>query len=123
GQRRHQLVEAMQLIKTCELDLSRRLVEGLQSVKGLKIHGITNFSRLKERVPTVSFTSATHSPQAIAQHLAEQNIYVWDGHSYAVEVVNRLGLQDTGGVVRVGAVHYNTPGEIDILIRALEKLH
>ena len=41
-----------------------------------------------------------------------QNIYVWDGNYYAINVTNRLGLEDSGGMVRVGPVHYNTLEEI-----------
>ncbi len=42
----------------------------------------------------------------------EANIYVWDGNYYAVGVTTRLGLEDSGGMVRVGPVHYNTVEEI-----------
>jgi len=37
---------------------------------------------------------------------------VWDGNYYALEVTTRLGLEDSGGMVRVGPVHYNTVEEI-----------
>jgi selenocysteine lyase/cysteine desulfurase len=45
---------------------------------------------------------------------------VWDGNYYALEVMERLGLEPTGGMVRVGPVHYNTEDEIDRLLNALE---
>ncbi|NIP96772.1 MAG: cysteine desulfurase-like protein, partial [Akkermansiaceae bacterium] len=48
-----------------------------------------------------------------ARELARRNIFVWSGHNYAVEVVASLGLQDAGGVVRVGPVHYNSTAEVD----------
>ena len=48
----------------------------------------------------------------MAEELDEQNIYVWDGNYYALEVTKRLGLEDSGGMVRVGPVHYNTVEEI-----------
>ena len=37
---------------------------------------------------------------------------MWDGNYYALEVTTRLGLEDSGGIVRVGPVHYNTLDEI-----------
>ena len=40
------------------------------------------------------------------------NIYVWDENYYALAVTERLGLEDSGGMVRVGPVHYNTLEEI-----------
>jgi selenocysteine lyase/cysteine desulfurase len=45
--------------------------------------------------------------------LDEANIYVWDGNYYALEVTTRLRLEDSGGMVRVGPVHYNTLEEIE----------
>jgi len=54
--------------------------------------------------------------------LAEQNIYVWDGNYYAINVTERLSLEDRGGMVRVGAVHYNTLEEVEQLKQALIKL-
>ena len=120
--RRRQLDRAMALIQAYERNLSRQLIEGLQAIDGIRIHGITETAQLHERVPTVSFTSDRHSPQAIAEQLAAQNIYVWDGHSYAVEVIDRLGLQNTGGVVRVGAVHYNTVKEIERFLACISHL-
>jgi selenocysteine lyase/cysteine desulfurase len=51
--------------------------------------------------------------------MAGAGLYVWSGHYYAVNVMDRLGFLDTGGLVRIGFVHYNTTGEVD---RALESL-
>ena len=49
--------------------------------------------------------------------LAEENIFVWSGHSYAVDLVEALGQRD--GFVRVGPVHYNTLDEINEFIETL----
>ena len=111
---------AMEAIREYEKNLSLRLIEGLQLIKGIKVHGITEPSEMGERVPTVSFVKNGHRPAAMAKRLAEENIYVWDGDYYAVEVINHLGLSKKGGMLRVGAVHYNTEAEIDTLLNGLE---
>jgi len=49
-------------------------------------------------------------------------VFVWDGHYYALEVINHLGLQESGGMVRIGAVHYNTTEELDRLLNFLDSL-
>jgi selenocysteine lyase/cysteine desulfurase len=36
--------------------------------------------------------------------------------------MKRLGLEDGGGAVRVGFVHYNTAEEVDRLLSALAEL-
>ncbi|MDQ3553853.1 MAG: aminotransferase class V-fold PLP-dependent enzyme, partial [Chloroflexota bacterium] len=78
--------------------------------------------RFEERCPTVSFTMAGRHPQAIAAFLGERGINVWDGDYYAFELVRGLGLAETGGLVRVGLVHYNTLAEIEGLVEALGEL-
>ena len=61
-------------------------------------------------------------PRAVAEKLAQAGIYVWDGNYYAINVTERLGLEDKGGMVRVGAVHYNTLQEVERLENALIKI-
>ena len=70
----------------------------------------------------VAFTLAGRTPREVASFLGERGIYVWDGHYYALEVVRRLGLEASGGMVRVGLAHYNTMEEVDRLGEALEQL-
>ena len=48
-----------------------------------------------------------------ATELAQRGIYVWDGHYYAIELMERLGLLDTGGAVRIGFCHYHSADEVD----------
>jgi cysteine desulfurase family protein (TIGR01976 family) len=120
--RRQRLVSAMTTIKEYEQSLSRVLIEGLSSIKGLHIWGITDLDQLDRRVPTVSFTLDGWAPHDVAAALDKHNIYVWDGNYYALAVTERLGLEDKGGMVRVGAAHYNTLGEVGKLVAAVKAL-
>ncbi|NMC62638.1 MAG: cysteine desulfurase-like protein, partial [SAR324 cluster bacterium] len=61
------------------------------------------------------------SPLAVADWLGQKGIYVWDGNFYAYGVTRRLGLENQGGLVRVGAVHYNTLDEVHRLEEALHQ--
>jgi selenocysteine lyase/cysteine desulfurase len=63
-----------------------------------------------------------HKPRDVARYLGQQGIFVWDGHYYAVAVMEKLGKLDSGGLVRIGFAHYNTVEEIQRLISALHKL-
>ena len=90
-----------------EQGMAEHLIKGLQQLPGVRIHGITAADAMDRRVPTVSFTVDGDSPGFIAEQLAAQNIFVWSGHFYAVEVAQSLGLFDAGGTVRIGPVHYN----------------
>lgn len=104
-----------------EHELTRRLIDGLSAVRGLKIHGVTSANAMHRRVPTVSFSLEGRNPADLARAFARDNIFVWSGHNYAIEPVRRLGLMDKGGVLRVGLAHYNTPDEVDALLRTLDK--
>ena len=63
------------------------------------------------------------SPREVAEYLGKRGIFVWDGNYYALAVMERLGLEPTGGMVRVGPVHYNTVEEINRLLGELESLN
>jgi selenocysteine lyase/cysteine desulfurase len=76
---------------------------------------------MHRRVPTVSFTLASHHPADLAKSFARDNIFVWSGHNYAIEPMTRMGLLDKGGVLRVGLAHYNTEAEVDALLDSLTR--
>jgi cysteine desulfurase family protein (TIGR01976 family) len=114
-----ELKKGMQVIRGYEYELSRALLESLQEIPGLRLYGLTDPLRLEERVPTFAFRLGDLHPRYVAEQLAARGIAVWDGNYYAINVTERLGLEDSGGMVRVGAVHYNTLEEIDRLRDAL----
>ncbi len=116
------LKQAMSAIRTYEYELSSALLDVLEETPGVTIYGLTDRRRLEERVPTVSFTLQGWHPRRVAEELDKENIYVWDGNYYALAVTERLGLEESGGMVRVGAVHYNTVEEIQRLGEALGKI-
>jgi selenocysteine lyase/cysteine desulfurase len=73
-------------------------------------------------VPTFSFRLKNLTPRQTAEKLDAEGIYVWDGNYYALEACRRLGLEKSGGMVRAGAVHYNTAEEIDRFGKTLHKI-
>ncbi|MCB8977016.1 MAG: cysteine desulfurase-like protein [Ardenticatenaceae bacterium] len=122
GSRRERLVQAMARTKTYEMSLSLRFLRGAAQVPGLHVYGITDVERLDERTPTFAVSLDGFSPEAVAERLGELGIFVWHGHYYAVAVMDRLGLLDKGGLVRIGFNHYNTADEVDQVLAALASL-
>ncbi len=122
GEMRSTLYLAMKAIQSYEMQLSRALIETLSSIPGLRIWGIVDEKATAQRVPTVSLTMEGFSPRQIATELNEAGIYAWDGNHYALAVTDRLGLEDSGGTLRIGLVHYNTFEEIDRLGEVLRTL-
>jgi cysteine desulfurase family protein (TIGR01976 family) len=119
SERRRELVAGMTAIRRYEEELVTRLIDGLERIDGITIHGITDRSAFASRVPTVSISIAGMHPRAAAEALARQGVYAWDGDFYATSLIERLGKAEAGGVLRLGLVHYNTASEVD---RALEAL-
>ncbi len=120
--RRQRLDAAFAAIRDYESQLARRLLEGLNARPRFRVWGITRREQLDERVPTVSITAMDRTPLQIAEHLASREIYTWNGNMYALELTERLGLEERGGLLRIGLVHYNTFAEIDRLLQALDEL-
>jgi cysteine desulfurase family protein (TIGR01976 family) len=120
--RRLELKKAMTAIHAYERELGRALLSALEAVPGLRLYGLTDINRIEERVATFSFRLKDLHPRTVAEKLAQAGIYAWDGNYYAVNVTERLGLEDDGGMVRVGAVHYNSPEEVERLKDALMRI-
>ena len=105
-----------------EADLSRRFLDGLSSIPRVRLFGIAETGRVGERTPTFAIRVGHQHPAETAKALAERGVYVWDGNYYALEIMERLGLEDSGGAVRVGFCHYNTPAEVDRVLDELESI-
>jgi selenocysteine lyase/cysteine desulfurase len=119
---RAELVTAMTDIAAYERDLGRRLLDGLTAVPGVTVHGITDASRLSERTPTYSITIDGVHPRAAAEALGRAGVFVWDGDFYAQGLVERMGLAPTGGLIRLGLVHYNTAAEVDRVVEEVARV-
>jgi cysteine desulfurase family protein (TIGR01976 family) len=118
--RRQRLQTALAAVRRYEAGLAERLLEGLAARPRFKVWGVTHPDRLSWRAPTVSITCADRSPRELAEHLAGQEIYAWEGNLYALELSELLGLERRGGFLRLGLVHYNTPAEVDRLLATLD---
>jgi cysteine desulfurase family protein (TIGR01976 family) len=112
--RREQVVDAMASIEAHESEVFTRLYDGL-----LAHPGVTLLGSPTRRTPTVGFTVDGKTPQQVAKALGDKGICVWAGNYYAVELMRRVGLEDSGGAVRAGVVCYTTTDEVDRLLEAL----
>jgi cysteine desulfurase family protein (TIGR01976 family) len=117
--RRAALDDAMTRIGAHERTLSARFLEGVEALGGVTVHGI---DRAEGRTPTFALAVEGRSAAEVASRLGERGIFVWHGHYYAVEVMRSLGVLDTGGLVRIGFVHYNTIEEVDRTVDSLARL-
>jgi len=119
--RREALLAAYATTVPYERALLTKLISGLQTIRGAKIFGIADEERFGERCSTLSFRLGDHNPTEIAAFLGDRGIFTWDGNFYALNLSERLGVEEKGGVLRIGLVHYNTADEVDRLLVALRE--
>ena len=118
GGRALTMKRGLSAVQAYERSLCEALIEGLQAIPGVTIAGITDSDRQHLRVPTVALAKAGHTPDALAEYLAEHDVFVWSGDYYAPEIMRRLDRPQ--GMVRVGIAHYNTLDEINTVLELIE---
>ncbi len=120
--RRLKLLKAMAAIRSYEYEISQEMLKVLKNIPKIRVFGLADERRIEERVPTFAINVEGLPPHKVAQQLAENNIYVWDGNYYALAVTERLGVENTGGMVRIGPVHYNTVAEVERFGEVMERI-
>ena len=96
-----------------------RMLFGLKNIPGLRLYGISDMARLESRCPTFAVRIDGHSPLELATKLGERGIFTWDGNYYAINLTERIDVEQSGGFLRIGLVHYNTEEEVDRLLDGL----
>jgi cysteine desulfurase family protein (TIGR01976 family) len=119
--RRAALLAAYRATVAYERTLLTKLIPGLLELPNLKFFGISDPQRFTERCATVSVRIGDHHPTNIATFLGDRGIFTWDGNFYAQNLTERLGVEQKGGLLRIGLVHYNTVDEVDRLLAALQE--
>jgi cysteine desulfurase family protein (TIGR01976 family) len=117
GGRRERLVATLTAVESYLAGLLRHALDGLASIEGVRV-----LPAPARRTSTLSFVVEGHAPLAVAEHLAQRRVSVWNGDNYAYELMGRFGLQDTGGAVRASLVLYNTAADVDRLLEAVAEL-
>jgi len=112
---------AMGVIREYEQSLSLELLRVLRDC-GAEIYGLSDESRVADRVPTFCFNLSGIAPAAVTQAAAAAGIGVRDGHMYSPRLMRRLGLSLESGAVRVSLAHYNTVAEVRQLGAVLSRL-
>jgi selenocysteine lyase/cysteine desulfurase len=66
------------------------------------------------------FSVAGRPSGDVAASLAREQVAVWHGNYYALELSRFLGLEPDGAV-RAGVVHYNDASDVDRLLEAVAR--
>jgi len=122
GTQREAILSAYAVFQQHEHELLEQLINGLLAIPGVTFYGIKDPAKFDRRTPTVAIRVEGHSPRELAAHLGERSIFAWDGNYYAIDLAERLGVQTSGGMLRIGLAHYNTAEEVEGLLTELRAL-
>lgn len=120
--RRSAVLAGFDAIGAHERVLAMRFLAGIDALAGVRLYGIADPGRIDERTPTFAIRVGEANPRETSKALAAEGVFTWDGHYYAMELFERLGVLDTGGAVRIGFCHYHTLDEVDRVVEALAEL-
>ena len=120
--RRSALVRAYAEIHNHERELTMKLIAELEQIPGVTLYGVRDPKQFDQRVGTVSVRMKGVPPHEIAKRLGEKGLFTWDGNFYALDLTERLGVEESGGLLRIGVLHYNTEVEIERLLAELRAI-
>jgi cysteine desulfurase family protein (TIGR01976 family) len=120
--RREAIVAAHTNIHPHERAMMEKMIAGLVAIPGLKLYGISDPRRFDSRCATIVVRIEGHTPLELATKLGNRGFFTWDGNYYALNVTEQLGVESTGGFLRIGLVHYNTMEEVERMLAALREI-
>jgi selenocysteine lyase/cysteine desulfurase len=119
--RRKRVIAGMDAVEHYEAELSARFIAGLERIRHARLYGLGK-DGVAERTPTFALRLEGQQPRSVAAALGRRGVFVWDGNYYALAAMERLGLEESGGAVRVGFCHYNTVEEVDRVLEELDRV-
>jgi cysteine desulfurase family protein (TIGR01976 family) len=120
--RRAAIVAAHEAIHPHERAMMEKMIAGLLAIRGLKLYGISDPGRFEQRCATLVVRVEGHTPLELATKLGDRGFFTWDGNYYAINVTEQLDVEQTGGFLRIGLVHYNTMDEVEQMLAALREI-
>jgi cysteine desulfurase family protein (TIGR01976 family) len=92
------------------------MLDGLRAIDGVTVYGAA-----RDRAPTVMLTVDDRPSVEVARALAAEEIAVWDGNYYALELARHLGIE-RDGAVRAGVVAYSDEEDVRRLLDVVARL-
>ena len=118
GSRRARLVNSMQVAHEHQQSLTETFLRGAAAIDGVTLYGPDS----TKRTSTFALRVRDQHPDETARWFADSGVFVWNGNYYALAVMEALGLEDSGGAVRIGFCQYSTADEVDFVLETLDKV-
>jgi cysteine desulfurase family protein (TIGR01976 family) len=118
GDRRQRIVDSMTVAHEHQQSLTEAFLKGVAGIRGVTLYGPDEV----DRTSTFALRVENQHPDDTARRFAEAGVFVWSGNYYALAVMEALGLEDSGGAVRIGFCHYSTAEEVEFVLDNLERI-
>jgi cysteine desulfurase family protein (TIGR01976 family) len=118
GDRRARLVNSMSVAHEHQQGLTDQFLRGVSAMDGVKLFGPDRTGR----TATFALRVRDQHPDDTARRFAGSGVFVWSGNYYALAVMEALGLEDSGGAVRIGFCQYSTADEVDYVLETLGRI-
>jgi len=105
-----------QAIWNHELRLTRRLLDGLAAIRGVRVLGPAD---TRDRSGVVSFTVEGFSAEQVCRHLDRHGVALRAGHHCAQPLLGAFGVD---GAARASLAPYSLDADVDALLAGLEDL-
>lgn len=115
---KEQLISGYQAIEVYENMLAERIRNGLAEISGIRL-----YQSEQEKTPTVAFRAEGITPIEFCTRMCDEHgVFIAEGHFYALTLVERLGIDQTGGFIRAGIAPYNTVEEVDRFLNGVRQI-
>ena len=115
---KEQLISGYHAIEVYENMLAEKIRDGLAEIPGIKL-----YQSNKKKTPTIAFRAEGISPIDFCTRMCkEHSVFIAEGHFYALTLVERLGIDQTGGFIRAGIAPYNTIEEVERFLNAVKQI-
>jgi cysteine desulfurase family protein (TIGR01976 family) len=118
GNRRERIVNSMTVAHEHQQSLTAAFLKGFAGIHGVTLYGPDEV----DRTSTFALRVGDQHPDDTARRFADAGAFVWSGNYYALAVMDALGLEASGGAVRIGFCHYNTAEEVEFVLDNLERI-
>ena len=121
GDRREAVMAAYAVITSHEDRLTGRLLSWLNARNDVRVVGETANDD-STRVPTIAFKFQGIDSGAVSRAMDAYGVAIRFGDFHSRRLVEELGEDGNGGVLRVSMVHYNSEDQVDRLTEALSEI-
>ncbi|MEX2104665.1 MAG: cysteine desulfurase-like protein, partial [Bacilli bacterium] len=118
--RKEKIKSGLMRIEAHENRLASKIRDGIRKLPLVKLYQASDDTL---KTPTIAFRVDGISPEEVCRWMCEEHsIFIASGDFYATTLADKLGINESGGWVRVGLAPYNSEEEVERFLVAVTQL-